>query len=150
MTIPFIDTDPIVRMVTGDDPQKQQATRRLFKLIEAGQLEVTAPITVIADAVHVLTSPTLYRRPRAEIGPALAALVALPGFRVPQKGVVLRALDIYARTNLDFGDAMIVASMEAAGASILYTHDRHFDRVPGIRRIEPGQDASGANGAQPQ
>ncbi|MBA2519514.1 MAG: PIN domain-containing protein [Chloroflexia bacterium] len=75
--------------------------------------------------------------------------MALPGFRVPQKGVVLRALDIYTRTKLDFGDAVIVASMEAAGASVLYTYDRHLDRVPGIRRTDPGQDASGANGARP-
>jgi len=31
MPIPFVDTDVIVRLITGDDPIKQQAARALFK-----------------------------------------------------------------------------------------------------------------------
>ncbi len=34
MTIPYIDTDVIIRLVTGDDPTKQRAARALFKRIE--------------------------------------------------------------------------------------------------------------------
>ena len=46
-----------------------------------------------------------------------------------------QAADAY--TNLDFGDAFILASMDADGSTILYSYDRGFDRVSGITRIEP-------------
>jgi len=53
MTKPFIDTDVIIRFLTGDDLQKQAAATTLFEQIEQGILTVVAPDTVIADAVYV-------------------------------------------------------------------------------------------------
>ncbi len=40
-------------------------------------------------------------------------------------------------TNLDFGDAMIAASMEQARTQALYSYDRDFDKLPGLVRLEP-------------
>ena len=50
MTQPFIDTDVIIRFLTGDDPDKQAAATALFEQVEQGLLTVQAPDTVIADA----------------------------------------------------------------------------------------------------
>lgn len=50
---------------------------------------------------------------------------------------VLRALEIYGSNTLDCGDAMIVATMELARSTIVYSYDAHFDRVPGFQRREP-------------
>lgn len=63
-------------------------------------------------------------------------LVRLPHFRVANRRDVLRALDIFAATTLDFGDAFIVASMETAAAGALYSYDRDFDRIPNLVRHE--------------
>lgn len=60
MTYPYIDTDVIIRLLTGDDPQKQTAAKALFEQVERGTLTIAAPDTVIADAVFVLSSPRLY------------------------------------------------------------------------------------------
>ncbi len=149
MSVPYIDTDPIVRLLTGDDPEKRIAVAQLFRRVEHGELILAAPVSVIADTVYVLSSPRIYRQSRQQITSALVPLIEMPGFRVEQKHLVLRAFDIYLQTPLDFSDAIIVASMQRADAQVLYTYDRHFDRVPGIRRTDPGQDASGANGARP-
>jgi predicted nucleic acid-binding protein len=137
MTIPFVDTDVVIRLITGDDPVKQQAARALFNQVEAGQFELTAPITMIADAVYVLGSPRLYGLPRQIVASSLSTLVRIPAFRVQERQTVLRALSIYGSTSLDFGDAFILASMEADGSSILYSYDRDFDRIAGIERREP-------------
>ncbi len=51
MTQPFIDTDVIIRFLTGDDPEKQAAASSLFEQVEQGLLTIAAPDTVIADAV---------------------------------------------------------------------------------------------------
>lgn len=63
MAIPFVDTDVIIRLLTGDDPVKQAQAASLFEQVEQGKLSLAAPDTVIADAVFVLASPRLYHVP---------------------------------------------------------------------------------------
>jgi predicted nucleic acid-binding protein len=81
MSFPYIDTDVIIRLLTGDDPKKQEAASELFEQVERGQLTVAAPDTVIADAVFVLSSPRLYHVSREEVKELLTPLVRLPQFR---------------------------------------------------------------------
>ncbi len=114
MTQPFIDTDVIIRLLTGDDLKKQAAATVLFEKMEKGLLTVVAPDTVIADAVFVLSH-----------------------FRVQNRTCILRALELYASTKLDFGDTLIIASMEEQNSHILYSYDNDFDHIQGITRREP-------------
>jgi uncharacterized protein len=67
----------------------------------------------------------------------LAALVRLPQFLLQNRWSVLQALDLYASTKLDFGDALIIASMQQQGSQVLYSYDTDFDRIEGITRREP-------------
>jgi predicted nucleic acid-binding protein len=134
---PFIDTDVIIRLLTGDDPDKQRAAKALFERVAAGTLTITAPDTVIADAVYVLGSPRLYRLPREQVRALLLPLVRLPHFRLSNRRAMLRALNVYVSTSLDFSDALIIATMEHDGADRLYSYDKHFDRLSRIVRIEP-------------
>ena len=137
MTQSFIDTDVIIRFLTGDDLEKQAAATHLFEQVENGNLVVLAPDTVIADAVYVLSSRRLYNIARSEIRELLTPLVRLPNFRVQNRLNVLRALDLYASNNLDFGDTFIIASMEQQNSTILYSYDTDFDRIQWIARREP-------------
>jgi predicted nucleic acid-binding protein len=133
----FVDTDVIIRFVTGDDPVKQAAAEALFRQVETGALILRAPDTVIADAVFVLSSPRLYHLPRIRVRTELATLLGLAAFKVHNRRLLLRALDIWALLNLDFGDAMLVATMERRGDPDIYSYDHDFDRVPGLQRHEP-------------
>lgn len=135
--VPLIDTDIIIRLLTGDDLAKQARARDLFKRIEAGELTVFAPVTMIADCVYVLSSPNLYKLPRTEVVGLLLPILRLRGFRVQEQRTVLRALALYAATSLDFGDAYLAASMERLGSRTVYSYDRDFDHVQGIQRLEP-------------
>ena len=137
MTEPYVDTDVLIRLLTGDDPRKQGDAAALFEAVETGMLVLRAPDTVIADAVFVLSSSKWYALPRSQVAALLTPLVRLTNFRVDNKRVVLQALAIYASTRLDFGDAMIVAAMQQDRSPRLYSYDRGFDRVPGIMREEP-------------
>jgi predicted nucleic acid-binding protein len=57
--------------------------------------------------------------------------------KVQNRRILLRALDVYATTHLDFGDAMTVATMERLSARDLYAYDHDFDAIAAINRIEP-------------
>jgi predicted nucleic acid-binding protein len=132
------DTSVLIRLIAGDDPDKQDRAIALFEQVEHGTLSLDAPMTVVADAVFVLTSKRLYNRPRDSVAAKLTTLARLPGFHVKNRRTVLRALQLFgATTYLDFGDAMLVAQAEASGVPTIYSYDTDFDRVPGVERREP-------------
>jgi len=138
MADPFVDTDVIIRLLTGDDPTKQAHAKVLFQAVEAGQSTLAAPDTVIFDVVYVLASPRLYHLSRQEIRQVLTPVLRPTNFKVENKRALLEALDLYASTTLPFGDAVIVASMGEAGSTVLYSYDSDFTGIPGIERREPG------------
>ena len=139
MPRPFIDTDVIIRFLTGDDLAKQERAAHLLLQVEERTLMVAAPDTVVADAVFVLSSRRLYNLPRYEVAALLIPLVRLPGFRVSNKRSVLAALNLYGYgpIKIDFGDALIIASMQQSGSDTIYSFDTDFEKIPGIKRQEP-------------
>ena len=137
MNEPFVDADVIVRLLTGDDPRKQEHAAALFERVERGELRLRTPMTTIADVVYVLSSPRLYAVPRDQVADLLRTIVRIPGFLVDNRAAVLGALDLFAETHLDFGDALIAASMAFAGETVVYSYDRDFDKLPALRRQEP-------------
>ena len=50
---------------------------------------------------------------------------------------VLLALTLYADLNVDFADALLSVRMFKEGVPDLITYDKHFDRLPGVRRVSP-------------
>lgn len=137
MSAPFLDTNVILRYLTGDDPQKQAATSLLFDRIQRGELEVTIPLLVIDEASYVLASNRNYGLPWDEVADLLSALIRTPGIRVDNKELVLESLGIVKANEVDFADAYIVAAMRRAGVSTVYSYDHHFNRFSDIQRIEP-------------
>ena len=137
MSDSFVDTDVLVRFITGDDPTKHAAADALCLRVATDEIAIAAPESVIADTVYVLSSPRLYAMSRDRVRQALVPLLGLPSFRVRNRREVLRALDLYATTRLDFSDALLVAAMEQEGVGDLYAYDTHCDRIAGITRPEP-------------
>jgi predicted nucleic acid-binding protein len=135
--LPFLDANIIIRLLTGDDPEKQRRARELFKRIEAGDLTLALPATVIFECIFTLTSPRLYRLPKQEAVALLLPLLKLPHLKVENRQTVLRAADLYATTPLSFGGAYIAAGMEQAGSDVIYSYDKGFGRLKGTVRKEP-------------
>jgi predicted nucleic acid-binding protein len=131
----FLDANPILRYLVNDLPGQAAQSRALFQRIEAGETAVVTLDIIIAECVYVLTS--FYRVSRPDIREKLSVIVSLPGISVKNKEDVLRALDLYATTALDFEDALAVMYMRRTGISTIISFDQHFDRVPDIKRREP-------------
>jgi len=133
----FIDADIIVRLLSGDDPAKQARAARLFEAIETGRIRAGTPATTIADVVYVLTSPRLYRLSRAEAAALVIPIVRLLDYAPTERAAIIRALELHAAANIDFGDALIASAMLEDGVDTLYSYDRDYDQLEGIHRIEP-------------
>lgn len=133
----YIDTDVIIRLLTGDDLDKQKTSADLFEKVSTGKLILSAPDTVIADAVYVLSSPRLYNFPRTQIRDVLTTLLRLPNFKVDNKQALVNALDLYADTAFDFGDTLLIVLVQQSKNKSIYSFDHDFDKIPGIKRREP-------------
>jgi predicted nucleic acid-binding protein len=135
----LLDTNIVVRLLGRDDEIKARACSNLFRRVEEGSEEVLLTECVLMEVVQVLTSLHLaYRLNHEDIRARLLPILTLNGLRLPDKQLYLRALDIYAAYQfLDFADALCAARMEYLGISEILSYDHNFDRVPGLKRVEP-------------
>ncbi|HZR00667.1 MAG TPA: PIN domain-containing protein [Chloroflexota bacterium] len=125
----------VLRYLTRSPPEQSEKAERLIAAVRAGEVAVLLEDVTLAEVVWVLTS--FYRVPRAAVADAVARLVALDGIRMPDKTVVESALGIFGRLNVKFIDALLAAKILRAGQTEIWSFDRDFDRIRGIRRREP-------------
>ena len=133
----FVDANIFVRFLTGDDPHKATRCIALFERARRGEVSLVTSESVIAEIAYVLSSQRTYRFPRASVATALRPLIADPGIHIDHKETVLRALVLWKDSNLDFADCLSAEHVRRIGCDGIYSYDRDFDRVPGIRRLEP-------------
>ncbi len=133
----FLDTNLIIRFLTPDDPEQAARAYDAFQQAEAGTLTLVSTEGVVVEAVQVLSSKQLYNLPRAVIRDQVTDILQVRGLEVPDRDTLLRALVLYAVTNLDFVDVLILTHMERRGITTVLSFDRGFDRIEGITRREP-------------
>ena len=132
----FIDSNIILRHVIGDAPAQAAACRDLFRAVEAGRRPVWTTHQAIAECVYVLTK--MYQTDRRIVAGLLRKLIDLPGFGLDQKRVIHRAFDLFvAHPNIDYDDCYHAALVLSRGETQIMSFDRHFDRLPGVERVEP-------------
>ena len=133
----FLDTNILLRYLTGDDEHKASASFGLLVRVERGEEIVVTSDLVIAETVFTLQSPRGYGVARQLIRERLEPIIALRGLRLPRKSLYARAFDLYCGSRISFADAYNVAYMEHNGLHEIYSYDTDFDRVEGISRVEP-------------
>ena len=114
-----IDTNVIVRFLTGDDPAQ---TARARKLVEAGGIFV--PTSVLLETEWVLRSG--YGFAAARLVPALRDFAGLPGVTLEDPRLAALALD-WAEQGLDFADALHLAA--ARDCTAFLSFDRRLAKA---------------------
>lgn len=132
----FVDTNLFLRYITNDLPDQADATERLFRRAEAGELRLVISVMVIAEVVWVLES--YYDFPRGAIKEAIKAIIATPGLDVEQDEILLQGVVWYAEKKVDFIDAYHVAWMLRNDLTTIETFDEnHFNRFDHINVMVP-------------
>ncbi|MGI8806568.1 MAG: PIN domain-containing protein [Acidimicrobiales bacterium] len=127
----FVDTNILVRHLTGDPPH--MAARATAYLHTAEELLLTDVIA--AETVYVLES--FYEAPREQVAEALRALVAFESVVCVDPALLVRAAEVYEIDRVDFAEAYLVACAESTGVGVIASFDRSLDRVLSIERVEP-------------
>jgi predicted nucleic acid-binding protein len=127
----FVDTNVLIRHLTGDPPDL--AARATAFLAEADELLL--PDLIVAEIVYVLESH--YDVPTDEPTRLVRSVIVFAPIRTLGPALLLRSLEVYETHRIDFAEAYLVASAEAAGIPDIVSFDRTIDRVTTANRIEP-------------
>jgi predicted nucleic-acid-binding protein len=114
-----IDTNVIVRFLTGDDPAQ---TAKARKLVEAGGIFV--PTSVLLETEWVLRSGYGFAAER--LVRALRDFAGLPGVTLEDPRLAATALD-WAEQGLDFADALYLGA--AQGCTAFMSFDRRLAKA---------------------
>ncbi|MFM7452354.1 MAG: type II toxin-antitoxin system VapC family toxin [Cyanobium sp.] len=129
MTLPVaLDTNLLVRLLTGDDPEQ---ARRVAELIDASPA-CFVPITVVLELEWVLRGA--YRLERGAVIAALEGLMAIRQVHLEQEDLVRQAL-AWHQQGLDFADALHLLRSE--GCASFATLDRALHHTAGNLALLP-------------
>lgn len=127
----FVDTNILVRHLTGDPPEMaQRATRYLDT-----ERHLLLTDLIVAETVYVLES--FYEAPRDQVAQAIRSLIAFDAIVCVDPALLLRAVEVYETDRLDFAEAYLVACAESAEVGRVASFDRSIDRIDTVERIEP-------------
>ncbi len=130
----FVDSNVLVRHLTGDPPG--QAAAATAFLASAEELQLTD--LVLAEVVYVLES--YYKVPRKRVAELARAIVGFPAMVVTDDALLIRALEVYEVDRLDFAEAYLVACAESSRIRTIASFDRSVDRIASVARVEPGAE----------
>lgn len=127
----FVDTNVLVRHLTGDPPDMAV---RATSFLAAGE-ELLLTDVVAAETLYVLES--FYAAPRSQVAEAIRSLIAFRSIVCVDPALLLRAVEVYETDRVDFAEAYLVACAESTDVGRIASFDRSLDRVDTIERIEP-------------
>lgn len=113
-----IDTNVLVRVITGDEPRQSERAMAVFR-----NSTVWIAKTVLLETEWVLRR--LYEFDQASIAQAFERLLGLPNVRIEDSRAIRVAMNWYA-DGLDFADGLHLASR--GDADIFVTFDKRFGK----------------------
>ena len=137
MTVPFLDSNILLRHLTNDHLERGQACFALICDPEQGDRIVWTMELVVAEVVFVLSNRKSYGLDRETVRDLLLPLIELPRIRLPRKRLYRRVFDLYATLPIDYVDAYHAALMERRGSSQVLRYGSRFDLLEGTERVEP-------------
>jgi len=108
----ILDTNAILRFVLADHPDMARQTQACIQ-----ENAVLIPIEVIAEMVYVLSG--VYKVTRDEIKSLVSRLLQTRHIHTPNDMLILRAMEFYAETDLDFVDCLMLGYRKVCGYDVL-------------------------------
>lgn len=131
----FLDANIILRYLINDIPAESLKCERLLKDAAKNKEILWTNVMVIAEVIWVLFSA--YRFPKNKVIAGVQKILNSPNIHLDDKYLLLSALCVFENNNIDFIDAYNAAVMEYKEIKVIYSYDKHYDRIKEIKRIEP-------------
>jgi predicted nucleic-acid-binding protein len=90
---------------------------------------------VIAELIWTLSS--YYKVPKDDVIEKVSIIIGTENLYIPDKDIIADAIVLYSRKNIDYIDAYNAVFMKYHGLDEIYSYDKDFDMIEGIKRGEP-------------
>ncbi len=132
--IAYVDANVILRFLLKDHLVMSEKAFQLMQAVESGDVTLRIDEVTIAEVVWVLSSQA--RLARERIMTELLDFLSTDG--VEADDTIPAALTLFVNMNIDFVDALLAARLQKRGLPRVFSFDKHFERIPGVERLEPG------------
>jgi len=112
----ILDTNAVLRFITGDNLEKCQ---KVCDLLD--ETDCIVPIEVIAEAIYNLDK--CYKHSRQSIATEIKDFIAIKENLVTEENVIRYGCNIFATTNLDFVDCLLVGYANIKGNKVFSFDD---------------------------
>lgn len=129
----LVDTNILLRFLSGEPATPAQAARKLFARAAAGDIALDISPVIVAETLDTLIS--FYGVERQDAAEKLSLLLQQHGIRLRDASQVLAALDRLKNAHIGFADAFLAAGAEEENVPVA-SFDRDFDTL-NIARHEP-------------
>lgn len=92
-------------------------------------------IQIYSSLIWTLLS--YYKVPKADVIEMVSIIVGTENLFIPEGDIIADALVLYSRKNIDYIDAYNAVYMKHYDYDEIYSYDRNFDSVEGVKREEP-------------
>lgn len=125
-----VDTNVIIRYLTGDDPEKAEK----FRVYLQKNQKLFVSDTVVAETYFVLTS--FYEFSRSKVLSWLSDLIRHPNIQC-NEGMLKETIEIALSHNVSFVDAYCAATARRQTNGKLLSYDKGIGKIAGVTRVEP-------------
>jgi len=128
----FVDSNVFIYDLVRSPQDDYKVAKKILERIEGGEEAITN-VAIIQEIVDWLE----YNNRREEIEKLLTAInsyISLTKAEVSWRDF-MEAIEDMKKYNLDFVDALTLQTMKKYGVKEIYTKDKGFDRVKGVKRI---------------
>ena len=130
----LVDTNILLRFLTGEPIKQALAVKKLFAQASAGEIILDVSPVIVAETVYTLLS--FYEVERKEAVENLRTLLQQRGVKVRDGAQVFSALERLRVSNVGFADAYLAACGADEDVSVV-SFDRDFDKFKDVKRFEP-------------
>lgn len=117
----FVDTNYFVRFLIKDDKKQYGEVENLFKAGSEGKIELFTSTIVLFEIYWVLSS--FYEKGKPEVSSVLTKILNLAFIDIEERDILISAVNLFLKTNLDLEDSYNLAYAKNKKANIFATFD---------------------------
>ena len=120
------DTNVVLRYLLRDDPEQFAATEAFFEQVRTGVEWAVILEGVLIECLYVLMKR--YQVSRSDAAAALSGLLTYKGVMNHDKAWLINGLNLFAATNLDPVDCLLLAKAQSDGMRV-FSFDKALNKA---------------------
>jgi predicted nucleic-acid-binding protein len=117
-----IDTNILIRFLTGDDELQAKKVYEIFKNAESEKKELFVPLLVVLEMIWVLES--VYEISRTDILDSIRDILLMPILKFDQQAALQQLVHSAQGNKYDLSDLLIAHSAKSNGCEAVITFDK--------------------------